>query len=73
LRSDRRFNGVNVFSATGGGHRDTIGELAIAWIDQHPELELVDITFTQSISASLHCVVIVITYWQPIAGTLQAR
>ena len=47
LRSDRRFNGVKTFCTA---------EAAIAWIDQHDEVEIVDI--------SAGTLAIVIAYWQ---------
>jgi len=47
LRRDRRFNGVKI-SCT--------AEQAIEWLDQHDELEIVDI--------NAGAIAVVITYWQ---------
>ena len=64
LRTDLRFNGVKVFSAARG---DDLDAIAATWIDQHAEVELVDITFLRSSDAGCQCWSIVLTYWRRMA------
>ncbi len=47
LQPERRFNGVKIFGTA---------DDAIAWLDEHAELELVDIT--------AGALAVVVTYWQ---------
>ncbi len=58
LRRDHRFDGVKVFSATSLADPRALDDVAAAWIDQHAERELVDITVVQSTG----CMSMVITY-----------
>ncbi len=58
LRRDHRFGGVKVFSATSPDDAEPLGDDAATWIEEHAELELVDIT----VARSPGCVSIVITY-----------
>lgn len=59
VASDRPFNGMKVFCATAD---------AVAWIDAHPELDLVDITVAQDSAWTS----IVIAYWE-VTGSARSR
>lgn len=61
------FNGVKVFSATKFAERDFLGERVTQWLDEHPELETVDMIVTQSSDAEFHCVTITVFYVKPNA------
>jgi hypothetical protein len=56
------FNGVKVFSATKFAERDHLGDRVTQWLDEHPELETVDMIVTPSSDAEFHCVTITVFY-----------
>ena len=60
LRADRKFNGVEVFSA----ERELPEDAATEWIERHRENELVDITVVESRDGASHWIAVVLTYWQ---------
>jgi hypothetical protein len=62
VRPEVGFNGVKVFSATTGALRQQLGELVTAWLAEHSELTVVDITVAQSSDAGFHCVSIVVFF-----------
>jgi len=64
LRKDVKFNGVKVFSATMVADRDQLGEKVTAWMTNHPELKVTDITITQSSDEAFHCIAITVFYWE---------
>lgn len=64
FRSDLRFNGVKVFSATMFAEREGLGEKVTAWIAGNPQLKLVEISVTQSSDASYHCLALTVFYWE---------
>jgi hypothetical protein len=57
-RARNAFNGVKVFSATKFAERDRLGEVITRWLAEHPDLEIVDRTVTQSSDAEFHCIAI---------------
>jgi hypothetical protein len=61
-RSVKRFNGVQVFSATMLADRARLGERVTEWVRLHPSYEIVDIVVTQSSDAAFHCVAISVFY-----------
>jgi hypothetical protein len=56
------FTGVKVFSATMFGDRAELGDKVTNWLSNNREVELSDITVTQSSDASFHCVSITVFY-----------
>lgn len=56
------FNGVKVFSASMVADRQTLGEKATRWLDEHPSYGIVDIVVTQSSDASFHMIAITIFF-----------
>ena len=58
----RMFDGVKVFTATKSREREELGEAVTRWIDEHPELEIVDKVVTQSSDKEYHCLTITIFY-----------
>jgi len=76
LRTDVKFNGVKVFSATMVADRDQLGEKVTAWMTQYAETRKVtDIVITQSSDEAFHCIAITVFYWEDVAisGRAQAR
>jgi hypothetical protein len=67
VRSDLKFNGVKVFSATMVAQRERLGELVTEWLAAHPSFELVDLVVTQSSDSAFHCIAISAFYWEPPA------
>ena len=64
LRSDVKFNGVKVFSATMVADRDQLGEKVTAWIANNKEKKVTDIVITQSSDEAFHCIAITVFYWE---------
>jgi hypothetical protein len=58
----KQFSGVKVFSATMQLDRDRLGDRVEQWMTQHPQLEIVDYTTTQSSDHAFHCLSIVLFY-----------
>lgn len=63
VRSDLRFNGVKVFSATMVAMREQLGETVTAWLTAHPEVKVTEFVVTQSSDQAFHCVAISVFYW----------
>jgi hypothetical protein len=57
-----RFDGVKVFSATKAREREELGELITKWLDDHPDLLVVDQVVSQSSDNEFHCLTITIFY-----------
>jgi hypothetical protein len=66
LRSDVKFNGVKVFSATMVADRDQLGEKVTAWLASHPQCKPTDIVLTQSSDEAFHCLAITLFYWEDV-------
>jgi hypothetical protein len=64
LRPKLLFNGVRVFSATMFADRDRLGDRVTQWIADHPQVEVTEMTVTQSSDASFHCISITVFYRQ---------
>ena len=56
------FTGVKVFTTTLARDREAMGEVIGRWIADHPELELVGKTVTQSSDREFHCLSITLFY-----------
>ncbi len=56
------FTGVKVFSTTLARDRESMGEHIGRWLAEHPDLEVVDKTVTQSSDNEFHCVSIIFFY-----------
>jgi len=57
-----RFTGVKVFSTTLARDRDQLSERVTGWLQQHPDLEVVDQVVTQSSDQAFHCLSILLFY-----------
>jgi hypothetical protein len=57
-----KFDGVKVFSATKARERESLGERLTEWMDQNPELKVVDTVVTQSSDQEFHCLTITVFY-----------
>lgn len=67
MRTDVKFNGVKVFSATMVADRDQLGEKVSAWMASNSHLKVTDIVVTQSSDEAFHCIAITVFYWQDLA------
>jgi len=56
------FTGVKVFTTTLARDREAMGDVIGRWIADHPELELVSKTVTQSSDREFHCLSITLFY-----------
>ena len=62
VRSDLRFNGIKVFSATMVAIRDQLGETVTAWMAAHPDYKVTEFVVTQSSDEAFHCIAITVFY-----------
>lgn len=67
MRSDVKFNGVKVFSATMVADRDQLGEKVSAWMANNSHLKVTDIVVTQSSDEAFHCIAITVFYWADLS------
>jgi hypothetical protein len=67
LRTDLKFNGVKVFSATMVADREHLGEKITAWMANHPACKLTDVIVTQSSDEAFHCLAITVFYHEDTA------
>jgi folate-dependent tRNA-U54 methylase TrmFO/GidA len=56
------FNAVKIFSTTLARDREMMGENITRWIKEHPDVEIVDRTVTQSSDKEFHCLTITLFY-----------
>lgn len=61
-------SGVKVFTATKARDRDSLGEQVTRWLNDHPEVQIVDRIVTQSSDAEFHCLTITLLYEIPSRG-----
>jgi folate-dependent tRNA-U54 methylase TrmFO/GidA len=57
------FDGVKIFSTTLARDREAMGEKVTDWLKNHPDLEIVDKTVTQSSDKEFHCLTITF-FWK---------
>ena len=57
-----KLSGVKVFSATRARERQGLGDRVTEWIEDHPDVEIVDQTITQSSDLEFHCLTITLFY-----------
>ena len=58
----QKFTGVKVFSATKAREREELGEVITKWMNNHPDVEIVDRDVRQSSDNEFHCLTIIIYY-----------
>ena len=56
------FTGVKVFTATKAREREELGETITRWLEQHPDVEIVDKVVRQSSDNQFHCLTIVLFF-----------
>jgi hypothetical protein len=56
------FTGVKIFSTTLARDRDQLSERITHWLEEHPELEVVDQVVTQSSDKAFHCLTLTFFY-----------
>jgi hypothetical protein len=64
VASDKKPNGVKVFSATTVGDRDQLGEKITSWLLSNPHRVPLDAFVTQSSDESFHCIAITIFFYE---------
>ena len=57
-----KFDGVKVFSATKARERAGLGDRLTEWMDNNPNLKVVDTVVTQSSDQEFHCLTITVFY-----------
>ena len=67
LRTDVKFNGVKVFSATMVADREQLGEKVTDWIAKNPHKKVTDIVITQSSDEAFHCIAITVFFFEDLA------
>lgn len=60
--SERKFDGIKVFSATMARDREQLGEKVTAWLQDNRGASIVDTVITQSSDSSFHCLSITVFY-----------
>jgi len=63
--TENEFDGVAVFAATMVKNRELLGERVTAWLEQHPDHEIVGAVVTQSSDAAFHCITITLFWREP--------
>ena len=66
LRTDLKFNGVKVFSATMVADREQLGEKVTDWIAKNPHKKVTDMVITQSSDEAFHCIAITVFFHEDI-------
>ena len=56
------FDGVKVFSVTKARDRERLSDDITRWIDDHPDLRVIDRVVRQSSDAEFHCLSILLFY-----------
>ena len=57
-----RIEGCKVFSTTKFSEREQLGESVTHWLNNHPEIRIVEKVVRQSSDVAFHCLSIVIFY-----------
>ena len=65
------FTGVKVFSATKAWEREQISERINEWLENNPNVDIVDKVVTQSSDSEFHCLTITLFYNRPSANNSQ--
>jgi len=65
------FTGVKVFSATKAWEREQISERINEWLENNPNVDIVDKVVTQSSDSEFHCLTITLFYNRPPANHSQ--
>lgn len=55
-------SGVKVFTATKARDREALGEAVTRWLQENPDLRVIDKTITQSSDSQFHCLTIALFY-----------
>ena len=63
VRTDVKFNGLKIFSATMVADREQLGEKITAWMAAHQTCRPVEFVVTQSSDEAFHCVAITLFYF----------
>ena len=58
----QKFTGIKVFSATKAREREELGEVIGKWMNNHPDIEIVDRDVRQSSDNEFHCLTIILYY-----------
>jgi hypothetical protein len=58
-----RINGVKVFSTTKFREREMLGESITQWLNDNPDIEVIDTEVRQSSDQEFHCLTIVLFFY----------
>ena len=67
-----KYNAVKVYSATKARDREHLGDRLTDWLDDHPEVSVIDTVVTQSSDKEFHCLSITIFYQSAGGSDAQA-
>lgn len=56
------FTGAKVFTATKARDRDELGQTLTRWLNDNPQVRIVDKVVTQSSDNEFHCLTIILFY-----------
>ncbi|HPH64361.1 MAG TPA: hypothetical protein PLF40_01380 [Kofleriaceae bacterium] len=57
---------MKIFSATMMMDRLQLGEKCTAWIQEHPDFQIVEIQVTQSSDEAFHCITLTVYYFEEL-------
>jgi hypothetical protein len=59
------YNAMKVFSATKAKERGDLGDTVTSWLENNPDVEIVDTIVKQSSDNEFHCLSIILLYNKP--------
>jgi hypothetical protein len=63
-----QFTGMKVFSTTLARDREVMGDTITRWVQENPQVEIVDKIVTQSSDKEFHCLTITLFYRERARG-----
>jgi hypothetical protein len=54
--------GVKVFTATKARDREALGDVVTRWLQENPNIKIIERTVTQSSDSQFHCLTITLLY-----------
>ena len=63
-----QFTGMKIFSTTLARDREVMGDTITRWVQENPQVEIVDKIVTQSSDKEFHCLTITLFYRERARG-----
>jgi hypothetical protein len=60
--SSNMMKGVKVFTATKAKDREALGDVVTRWLQENPNIKIIERTVTQSSDSQFHCLTITLIY-----------